>query len=188
MRFYEEFVPSGQTYDERTGPATSQEAAIGAVTIQFADLEDTVAGAISQLLGREPSVGVIVTAEMSFRNKVNLMSSLARHEIGTGAWKPAWSEAADALPELSSICFKAEELRNGVVHTSWEHSRGAARRIKRTAKAKGLRAQILPGDAGALLDVADYISYVVLMVENFFAPHGPSSTDCLQRSLRNVAT
>lgn len=182
MRFYEEFSPSGQSYNERTGPPRAGEAAIGAVTVNFADLDETIAGAIALLLKREKAVGVIVTAEMSFKNKVHLMSALTRHDVATGAWKPIGLEASEVLPELVAICFKAEELRNGVVHTSWD---GAHRR-KRTAKAKGLKEQRLPGDSGSILDVSDYISYVVMMVDQFFAPEGTSQVDWLKDSIRDT--
>ena len=108
-------------------------AAIGSVTVEFATLEDQLATAVCWLLvGNElenQTTGRIAFAELSFKNGVHMFGSLFRHRF---------ADRDDT--ELKSVCaelFKAEQVRNTIIHSSWaladEHQ---ILRVKTTAKGK----------------------------------------------------
>ena len=81
--------------------------------------------------------------------------------------------------ELMKLCFKAEELRNQVIHSSWAGSYLTNAKVRRkvTAKAsKGLNIHEEDIDAGYLLDIADFIICVAMDVEEFFLEMSAKAT------------
>jgi len=114
------------------GETTSAIEAIGNVAVSFTDLEDQIALSISFMLKRGERIGRIVTAELSFKNKLQMFSSLFRVE------RPN-SDRLPMLNDLIGVCKEAEQLRNQVVHSSWalQVEDDSWKRRKYTAKMNG---------------------------------------------------
>lgn len=110
---------------------------LGETVRWFEELDDQISTAISFLLQRGDDVGRIVTCELSFKAKVNLLEVLFRHE------RPN-SEHLDSLRQLSGACLQIEQRRNQVVHSRWGeviNGKGVSRH-KYTARGKrGLHEQ-----------------------------------------------
>lgn len=162
---YLDLESSGLSYEERLGQLDAISAAIGQIAINFSDLEKEISSAVTYLLGSNREVGKIVTAELSFKGKLNLMSSLFLNCSPEAA-------AAEMFHDLLKLCNRAEELRNQILHSSWLSTpvKGNVRRMKYTAKMKnGLKDQDQEMSSGDLMDIADYISYAVSMVDEFFS-------------------
>ena len=88
--------------------------AIGAVAVNFAQLEDSLARAIGYLL---TSCGEglqlyhqAVTAELSFRQRVWIFVNVYRERHGQ----------APILDSLKKRCFQFEESRNAIIHSIWQ--------------------------------------------------------------------
>jgi len=110
---------------------------IGSITVNFALLEHMIEFSIWELITKDQFVGQIITAELSFRNRIALLSSLVRHLKED-------SETISELETLLSRALQAEEKRNLITHSDWAagKTRGTITRFKRTAKiSKGLRHQ-----------------------------------------------
>ena len=104
--------------------------AIGEAAAGFEFLDDQVATSIAFLLRRGDIVGRIVTAELSFGAKVNLLTVLFATE------RPQ-SPHLEALRELAAGCFQVEARRNQIVHSRWLRDfAGGAKRVKHTARGK----------------------------------------------------
>jgi hypothetical protein len=172
MPHLEDFCRTGYSFEERTGDADPVSAAIGRITLWFSQLEDNLSTAVHRLLKLDLEMGEIVTSELSFKAKVHLMASLARKHIPTRRFNTGDIDAEELLDELVARCFKAEELRNQVLHSSWIGpflSDGKVFRRKVTAKAsRGLHVHQEEMDAGYLLDVADFICCVGDYVNEYF--------------------
>ena len=81
MKHYHDFARSGHTFRERIGEPTESDAALGRITLSFSLLEDIARGLIQVFMSGESDVAVILTAESSFRQLVDVLGSLARHRI-----------------------------------------------------------------------------------------------------------
>ncbi len=138
----------------------------------FSDLEEIVSNALLQLLALTPRYGRIVTSELLFKNKVDMMASLVRQRLASTRFNVADKPPVEVLDELVKILFQAEKLHNRIMHSSWGWTmRDDERwtRAKLTAKAsEGLREQSEEMSPDELLDIADYIGYVGMNVEEFF--------------------
>ena len=152
------------SYEELVGPPDAISASIGRVALNFSELERELCSVISHLLGRGPEIGQLITAELSFRGKIDLVSSLFRHS------KPS-SDALSQFDDLIAICAEAESLRNQVLHSSWfDAGSGSVKRVKLTARRKvGLSQQEEKMTSANLMDIADFIAYTVMMVDQFFS-------------------
>jgi hypothetical protein len=133
---------------------------VGRITVNFATLELYLSFAISGLLGPDQAIGQIVTAELSFKNKLALFSSLFRHKVQVSA-----KNSHGALPDLESLLArlsKCEEARNQVAHSVWLVADDALReevsRLKITSKQRrGLQHVTEPTTASQLRVIADEI-------------------------------
>ena len=179
MKHFEDFKRTGDSFEERTGVPDAFSAAIGRINLNFSDLEDRVALEIGKLFKIDESLAQIITCELSFKNKLHILSSLVRHFLRTRKFNTGHGDPLEVLSELIGLCFKAEELRNQIFHSSWS---GAylrdekAKRRKVTAKARrGLNIHHEEIDSGYLLDIADFIICVSVDVEEFFYDVGPES-------------
>ena len=107
---------------------------IGRITMNFQALEQVVSMAVWKAIGDEEIVGEILTAEMSFRNRVNAFQSLSiyRIEEETHSDKGRLAELNVIVKEAGSI----EETRNRYIHSLWTIAEpdGGLERIKVTAK------------------------------------------------------
>lgn len=130
---------------------------LGRVTANFALLEEVLAIVICFLLYEnseaEKETGRIVTAELSFRRKVQLFSALFVHRFP--------EKGIEQIKELRASLCKAEENRNIVIHSGWEptsdRAEGQSVRKKTTAKRKGLSTTTQVMDQEGLDEVAAQI-------------------------------
>jgi hypothetical protein len=152
---------------------------IGHVALGFSHLEDSLNAAVAALLKTDSRAASIVAAEISFKAKVHILSSLVRERAGSREFNCGTDDPIEVFQELVSLLFRAEELRNQVMHSSWVHlpnvnsilseGRRTIGRRKITAKAsRGLsvRAETLSGDD--LLDIYDFILNVEYVFDEFF--------------------
>jgi hypothetical protein len=115
-------------------------------------------------LDRTPGkrLGQIVTAELSFRQKIDLLSSIYRDKRNSP------SELAE-LDEVLSRLAQAEQKRNIVVHSLWTSyaEDQTIARIKSTAKRKnkGLKLEIESKSVEDLENIATFIAEVAYDVQ-----------------------
>jgi len=163
MEYYNDTISYGETFEERIGKPGKFCASLGRVIVGFSFLEQTLSNVIILLLGVTNEIGNILTAELSYQNKINLFPSLFKHNIET--FKNVHNNIETQFKELLSLCNKAEELRNQIIHSSYVANRY---RIKVTAKAKkGLDKNIEEVNPDYLSDIADFIVSVGMNVEEF---------------------
>jgi hypothetical protein len=135
--------------------------ALGRIMVNFAALEAHMDFVISALVGPEQPVGDAVVAELSFRTKCGVLSSLFVLRVtsdGSG-------DTEECLAKMKAFLKKANQLearRNQITHSAWligeNDSPDQATRYKITAKQdKGLRRQTEPMDVNALNAFADEI-------------------------------
>lgn len=134
--------------------------ALGAVTIDFSMLDASLQLAISLMMMPgaaqiEESVdaalrNMIVTSEMSFRQRIYAFASLYRHR---------WP--ASLTDDFENLCKKlhaSEDRRNQLVHSSYvaDPNTGASLRRKATAKTKlGFRWHVETTDATEIREFAE---------------------------------
>lgn len=108
---------------------------MGWITLNSCRLENTLEERIWELL-KQPDAAVagVLTAQLSFRAKVDLLGALQKAR----STDTALNEETDRL--LREALAK-EEARNQVIHSYWsEFEPGdSAMRVKRTARRRGLR-------------------------------------------------
>ena len=164
-RYYDDFVYP--TPDEKGFPGEeyTPAEAIGNVTIYFADLEEQLSRGIHFLIGVAEEASRAITSELSFKNKVNLFASLFRQR------RPA-SEWMRQLGDLVVVCYRAEEIRNQVVHSLWITTLAddtslnkLITRRKHTAKSHGLRTHEETLTPYQIQAIASYCSYVAWSVD-----------------------
>jgi hypothetical protein len=155
MKHYEDFKPSGDSFAERIGDPTEFDAAFGHLALGFSFLEDTAHNVIVLLSGTKSEIGHIMAAGLSFRQKLDVLGSLAHHHLGV---LNTTAEHLDYLEEIIGemlwICRRAEELRNTYLHSSYS----GPKRAKFSAKAdRGLRVHLESVNSALMLDVSDFI-------------------------------
>jgi hypothetical protein len=114
------------------------ERAIGRICMAFQELEELVSCLINLLISDDHQLGTIITAELSFRNKLGLLYSLY-------LYRTAAPQSTQALKKLLAKLHRAEERRNTILHSYWVKSPacGMLIRYKYTAKsAKGFVHQV----------------------------------------------
>jgi hypothetical protein len=167
--YIREFKYSGTSFEGAVGDALPLNDAIGQIAMNFSELEDEVSAAIGFLLRTTIEKGLLVTSEMSFRAKVNVLSALIRMEYKSGAIVHPISEKD--FNDLLYMCHKSEELRNKLLHSSWifDHSKKEVRRQKLSIKkSRGFIHEEEPLTPGQVLDIADYIIYTAVSIEEYF--------------------
>jgi hypothetical protein len=167
MKEYLKWAPTRIPFAERYGIPTEFEAAIGKIAIEFSFLEDAARHVIVLLSGIQPTAGHIMTAGLSCRQKLDVLSSLSQHQVAL------FSKMflADGVPittieeEIREVIIaghRAEELRNVYVHSSYSEEK----RVKLSVRSKrGFQVAREDVDPGLLLDVADYITCVAAELE-----------------------
>jgi hypothetical protein len=145
--------PSAAAAVAPEGPSADRAAddffrALGRVTASFAALEHQLQVLASLLISRtDQELGRIVTAELSFRKLVDVVSSLARYRMGD---EPRHRE----LNALLARAATAEDRRRCVTPAEWGPGSVAETRVRvRMAlrKNRGLRLE-LPGMTAADVD------------------------------------
>ena len=153
--------------------STNVPQSIGETIIFFEHLDEQLSAAISFLMGRGDEIGQIITAELSFKAKVNLLATLFGHE------RPN-SDYRNNLRELSNACLAIEEKRNQVVHSKWRHEFNGSRmtRSKYTARHKhGLQRiseEFTPAQVQAIAFHCGYLAHCVdeLLYQEFGHDYG----------------
>ena len=158
-----------------TTPAIADEllAPLGQVTAYFAMLDSQVSSVIGLLIHgnslAEQRIGQIVTADLSFKQLVNLFHALALHRSG------AEPKVADAVGKLRTRLFEAEQQRNILTHSIWTAGaqRGGSMRYKSTIRKGDLKftseeysadriSQIALGFGALTSDLMDFLMVEVL--------------------------
>ena len=128
-------------------------------------LEGTVHQGIGLLLFgnsvEEQRTAQIVTAELSFRRSVELLSCLYRHRFP--------DQHKDELTALCTRLFEAEALRNRITHSTWGAGGepGYTTRMKITAKQKGFSFQVEKMSREDITAIADGIAVIATEVLTF---------------------
>jgi len=170
MKHYPGFIITHQTFAERIGLPDEFSAAVGRVTLSFSDLESALSDSIEKLLKLDFTTAQIITAELSFKNKVHLFASLVRNMSSTHKFNTGNAPVSEVLDELVACLFRAEQLRNQVFHSSYSRPdlSDSVKRQKITAKAtKGFQIQEQSVDSSYILDVADFIGEMATSLIEF---------------------
>lgn len=165
MKYYDHCISYGEGFSERIGEPEKFDAALGRVIVSFSFLERSLSNVITLFLGVENAVGEVVVSEMSFKNLVNLFSSLLRLRESQDLFGSDGESALGRVAELVALSFRAEQRRNQIIHSGYALNRF---RIKTTAKAKhGLRKDLEELSPAKILDVSDFITSVAMSIEEF---------------------
>jgi len=161
--------PAG--YEERVGSPEELPAVIGLISLNFQDLENELSKRIIQMLELEHDIGEIITAELSFKNLINLFSSLYHRLKDKYHFNSLPNYEKGYFKELLKALYKCEELRNQILHSTiirnWK-TKEIVRR-KTTSKAKvGLKKTESEIDIPYLFNVSDYIISMTMEVDQFF--------------------
>src|SRR5688572_20977154 len=168
------FGPITETasFEERIGAPNELPAVIGLISIHFSRLEETLSQVIIGMLQLDQDRGHIVAAELSFKQKVNMFSSLyinlkERYFFNTF---PGFEN--EYFVQLVKGLNKCEELRNQVMHSifmyAFTEKEQFVLRKKITAKQKiGLRRTQEKTDIMSLFNISDYIVNIELELEEF---------------------
>lgn len=145
--------------------------ALGAVTVDFALLDGALDIAISWLLMpgdldsaitiRAAERNMIVTAEMSYGQKVKCLASLAKHK---------WPESSLEIRDLSARLSDAEARRNQLVHSSYSVDRLTGETIRRkwTAKVRqGLNSTVETATPEQIAAYAESLRALALQTERY---------------------
>jgi hypothetical protein len=163
---------TGDSFEERIGDPDAFSASIGHVVVSYSWLESALSDGIANCLNLNHELGKIVTSEISFGTKVHMLSSLVRHLASKRNFNVGTDDPLVCWGKISAQCFRAEELRNQVMHSQWSppvHSKMSGVRKKITAKAsRGLAEHAETINSSGLLDIADYMNRVTMFVEEFF--------------------
>jgi hypothetical protein len=104
-------------------------AEIGRVVVRWAELEEAIGVLVTALLDDYQRYTRIVSAELGYRGKIDLCTSLYLERHGEDSEYPP-------LKRIFSEISKLAEQRNGIVHAIWRGTGTPVRvtRIKTTAK------------------------------------------------------
>jgi hypothetical protein len=154
-------VTDTSSYVERIGPPEELPAVIGLIAMAFSNLEATLSDTIIEMLQIDKKRGLIVTAELSFKAKLNLFSSLY-HELKSDYFfntYPGFEE--EYFKELLKALNRCEENRNQTLHSAFiqnYQTQKAIIRKKITAKQKqGLTITAEKTSIVALFNIYDSI-------------------------------
>ena len=135
-------------------------AEIGRVVANFALLEYELFLLVHGLLKTEAEISRILVSELSFKNLIDLSSSLIKKIHG--------DDIVLQYKEILKTVTEAEEKRNLIVHSTWGSAMTHVIRSKITAKrSKGLKFQHEKYTKEDLQNVALLLSRAILSVEIF---------------------
>lgn len=155
MKYYQEFVRTGQSFADRCGEPNEFHDAMGRIALSFSFMEEVTGKVILVLSDAQLEVGRIMTVELSFRQKLDVIGSLVHHHLTKITDSDTRASVQEELTEIIGLCQKAEDLRNTYFHSSYALD---STRSKTAAKRKhGLKTSVEPVDSALLLDVADFI-------------------------------
>ena len=135
-------------------------AEIGKITVVFNLIENSLTEIIVKIVtvgNRKRDLGLIITAELSFKQLVSTLSSLLLFTLEKNS--PYFLQ----FDKISKLLYKAEQERNVVVHSLWASklestSTTEVIRMKTTAKnKKGLRKDFIKMNLDELKNISDLI-------------------------------
>lgn len=163
------FEKNNLSFKDVVGDSDEFHDSLGRMVISFSYLEDVLSETIIKLIKTEHAVGVIITSELSFKNKLNLLASLFTFYNKTHRFNSFFENQEETFAELLKACFNSEDFRNQIFHSSFEFGYGEIHRKKTTAKAKkGIKVTREKVDSGYILNIADFIYETGASVEEFF--------------------
>lgn len=166
------FKRLGETHLDRAGDDPDSFNLVGRVIIHFNFLEEQISLAIIKLLKVDTKVGHILTAELSFKNKVNLLGSLYLELKDHTQFNSFFKDQDEAFNEILIACNECEELRNKIAHSQFDYLHDANKnfvRRKMNSKAKnGLIETREIIDPDLFLDISDHMCELGHDIEEFF--------------------
>lgn len=135
-------------------------AEIGKITVVFGLIEASLCEIITRIItvgGRVRELGVIVTAELSFKQRVSILTSLLLLALERD------SEVIKQCERIKPLLFDAEQKRNAVVHSAWAKDSESVDphgviRMKSTAKSRhGLRTDFIARSLDDLRQTTDLL-------------------------------
>lgn len=163
MKYYNDQIETCDSVVYRLGDPEEWDACLGQVVQAFAFLERTISNVIKMMLGVPDDIGDIITAELSYRNKLDMFSSLLRYNVKK--YKDFDEDIETRFRELLSLCSTAGGQRNRIIHSDFAANKF---RLQITAKARhGLQKRKIAMKAKDLLDIADFIASIGMYVESF---------------------
>ena len=167
MKYCHDFEISHQSFASRIGRPTEFDAAIGGIALAFSELEDATRNVILLLSGTDRKAAHIMTAQLSFRQKLDVLASLVKLRVETVV-QDERAATKEHSAEIMSICHRAEEMRNAYIHSSYsDERRKRAFRAKFSARERhGFKISLERLDTSLLLDVCDYIMCAAEEVES----------------------
>ncbi len=160
------------TFEERVGLPDELSSVIGRITMNFSALEDTLSECIIKVIGQSNAVGQIITAELSFKNKINLFSSLYFELKDRVEFNAFPGLELEHFKEIIKALNKCEILRNEVIHSTFSNITRKVKdkviRKKVSAKQKiGLKVINEETDVIKLFNIADFIVVVAYGLDEF---------------------
>src|ERR1043166_3262614 len=167
-----------QTFEKRIGLPDECTSALGHVVIGFSWLEESLSDHIATLAQLSGHIAPAVTAELSFKTKVSVLSSLVRPKLSLRCFNVGSDEPEDVWNDIVKMLFASEELRNKLLHSHWSLALGEVIfRRKTTVKAShGVRVAEEEHSAAYLLDAYDFILNVKMVLDEFFIVTPPSDS------------
>jgi hypothetical protein len=105
-------------------------------------------------------------------NKVNYLAALLKYRLPTTRFNTGNRKPEESVRELQLVLQKCGELRNKIMHSSWQGSYyqdGKIVRRKISIRSKhGHREQLEELTPGMILDISDYIIYADYILDEFF--------------------
>ena len=101
--------------------------AIGRLIVTFNKLDDYVVGLISMLLGTEPELGGIIANSWQGRERFEALQNIFAYRLGfahkiRSGIDMKKNQKSLQLDELFKAMYKANDIRNQVVHSNWSAS------------------------------------------------------------------
>jgi hypothetical protein len=161
----------GQTYAARIGPPDECTSALGLVAVGFSWLEQSIERNIATLARVASAIAPALTAELSYKMKLAVLSSLVRAQPSFRAFNVGSDDPEEVWSDIVKMLSTCEDFRNQLLHSHWQPLPGGGqiRRTKTTAKAaRGVRVVTEDLTADYLLDVYDYILNVEWALNEFF--------------------
>lgn len=164
------------SFEERTGPPKELPAVIGMISMSFQVLENELSQRIGQMLSINKRLGEIVVSELSFRNKLNVFSSLY-YELKSRFHFNCIPEYEDEyFRELMKALIKCETLRNQSLHSEYleELKSNLILRKKSAARIrKGFSTTREPVEISYLYNISDYMICMAMELDQMFIDFGP---------------
>ena len=166
-KFFAGFENSPYSLEERGIETDDFTKSLGLLIIAFSDLENELEILIHKLIGIDTEIGTILTAELSYRNKVTLIASLMKKKRNSINENIDPEFIDEFIEEFIKMLFKCEELRNQLTHSFYlDNNNNGAIRIKVSAKSSGYKRIEEKIETSFILDVYDFIVSSKMYVED----------------------